>query len=120
MTSVAMDRLNLRDSLNSSFEQLDSYGVGSIKIIGELADTPVYISGLDLEITFRVVNQPTEMIILGLDILKSTSCLIDLVANQVYFGGFHGTRVDCVTEEELAEEEQEIDLRQEGDFMWTK
>jgi len=121
MSTAAMELLNLGANLNSNLEELDSYGVGLIKIIGRIAEVEVSVGVISLEVTFRVVDQPTVMIVLGLDVLRESHCVLDLVSSQIFFGGFHGTRMNFLTNEEVAGSLEEFQKREPAmSPMWTK
>lgn len=69
--------------------------------IGEISGIDVFINGPGFSINnvrFTVIDDDSNHvnITLGLDILRQENCLIDLVANRIYFGGFHGTSVDMM------------------------
>lgn len=43
---------------------------------------------------FSVLDIPTDMLILGIDLMRRFNCLIDLHKNKLIFGGMGGVEVD--------------------------
>lgn len=85
-------QLNLLDRLDRRYQGM-ARGVGSARILGKVFDVPVKLGQVEFELNFSVVQQDTIGLILGLDLMRSFKCLIELEKNCLIFGGSGGVEV---------------------------
>lgn len=92
MSESLARQLNLLDRLDRRYQGV-ARGVGSARILGKVFDVPVKLGQVEFELNFSVMQQDTIGLILGLDLMRSFKCLIELEKNCLIFGGSGGVEV---------------------------
>jgi len=88
-----MNKMKLGTSLNTKNKGV-AVGVGSARILGHLHNCPIQIGDAEFLLYFAVLEQDSDMLILGVDQLRRFNCLVDLQNNKLVFGGHGGVEVN--------------------------
>ena len=102
LSAPLMNRLHLRRSLDRSMQGV-AQGVGTARIIGQCRDVPLELGAVEFLCSFTVLDVDAELCMLGLDMLRTFKCIVDLERGVLIFGGQGGVEVPFLPAEQAVE-----------------